>query len=104
MFRVITSASGIIDDSSESLFTYKNGEIWATYYSPSFIPVYNASFKDADLEAKAREVCGNDIFCLFDIAATGKVELGMSTLQGSQDFERIVELSAQGMVIAICND
>ena len=90
--------SGIIDDPAESLFTYQDGQSWATYYSPSFIPVYDASFKDADLEAKAREVCDNDTFCLFDIAATGKVELGMSTHQGSQEFERIVELSAPGSV------
>ena len=61
--------------------------------------MYDASFKDDGLEAKAMEVCDNDTFCLFDIAATGKVALGRSTLQASQEFERIVELSAPGMAL-----
>ena len=33
---------------------------------------------------------------LFDIAATGRVEIGMTTLKGSEDFEELVELSAPG--------
>ena len=59
--------------------------------------VSRAAFKNTNLKAKARKVCGNDTFCVFDIAATSKVEVGMSTLQGSQEFERIVELFAPGM-------
>ena len=53
-------------------------------------------FASPELEAEARDVCQNDTFCLYDIAATGRVELGMTTLRGNQEFEEIAELSAAG--------
>ena len=33
------------------------------------------------------------MFCKFDIAATGRVEIGETTYQGGQDFEQLVNLS-----------
>ena len=50
-------------------------------------------FQDADLEAEANMLCGEDEFCLFDIAATGRTELGLSTLRTSQEIVQLETLS-----------
>ena len=103
MFRCFftppSHTAGIIDSPANSLFTYQPGESWATYYDPYFVPTYLAEFFDPDLAAQANELCGNDPFCLFDIAATGRVDIGLSTLQGSQEFEEIEEISLPGSYI-----
>ena len=83
---------GIINSSENSLFTYSFNETWRTYYNPSFTPVYEPVFTNITLEEKANEICGNDEFCKFDIAATGRIEIGEATHMGSQDFERLVNL------------
>ena len=90
---LIFTVVGIIDDPSDSLFTYKFGQDWSTFYFPDFIPVYEPSFVDPVLEDKANKICGDDLFCKFDIAATGRVEIGEATYQGGQDFEQLVNLS-----------
>ena len=41
-------------------------------------------------------ICGNDSFCLFDIAATGNMDIGLSTLDGSLNYETIVEMADPG--------
>ena len=58
--------------------------------------MFETVFSDPALEAQAMELCNGDEFCLFDIASTGRVDIGLSTLDGSQNFDMIVELSAQG--------
>ena len=88
--------TGIIDNETDSLFSYNNGESWATFYRPDYQPLFSLVFASPELEAEAREVCQNDTFCLYDIAATGRVELGMTTLRRNQEFEEIAELSAAG--------
>ena len=75
------------------MFTYSFTETWRTYYDPSFTPVYEPVFNDATLEEKANEICGNDEFCKFDIAATGRIEIGEATYNGGQDLERLVNMS-----------
>ena len=87
------SFPGIIDTFSESLLSYPPGESWATYYFPTFQPVFQPVFQDADLETEANRLCGDDVFCLFDIAATGNTDLGLSTLRTSQEIEKLEELS-----------
>ena len=84
---------GIISDPSESLFFYDFPKRWSTYYDPSFTPVYEPVFTDASLEEKANEICGNDDFCKFDIAATGRTEIGEATLNGGRIFDVILNLS-----------
>ena len=84
---------GIIDNPSDSIFFYEFLNSWSTYYDPSFTPVYEPVFNDATLEEKANEICGNDEFCKFDIAATGSTEVGEATYKGGKMFEEIVNLS-----------
>ena len=45
-------------------------------------------FDDPALEAQARTVCGDDKACLFDVAATGNLEIGRSTLNTVRESER----------------
>ena len=84
---------GIINSSENSLFTYSFNETWRTYYNPSFTPIYEPVFTNTTLEEKANEICGNDEFCKFDIAATGRTEVGEATYNSGQDFERLVNMS-----------
>ena len=87
---------GIIDSPDDSLFSYRPGESWATYFDPFFVPFFEPVFANTDLEARASEVCGDDTFCLFDIAATSRVEIGMSTLEGGQELDEIANFSVPG--------
>ena len=38
-------------------------------------------------------MCGDDKNCLFDVAATGRVDIGVATLEGSENFNEIVEMA-----------
>ena len=89
--------TGIIYYPSDSLFTYKAGESLFTFFDPGFTPAFETVFSDPVLETQAMELCNGDEFCLFDIAATGSIDIGLSTLDGSQNFETIMELSLPGM-------
>ena len=94
--------AGIIDDPDNSLFSYEEGKSWADYFDPDFTPAYQPTFTDPALEERAMEICGDDQFCVFDIAATEREEVGMSTMQGNLDLEMITELSQPGQCIRVC--
>ena len=95
--------AGIIDQ-EESLFTYQLRESWYTFYFPFFMPSFMPVFANESLEAEAREACNNDTFCLYDIATTGRMDIGLSTLDGSRDFDEIVQLSYPSMYVHMsCN-
>lgn len=84
---------GIIDDEADSLFTYAPGTRWSDFYDPNFSPMFQPVFDDPALAEEAKVTCGSDQFCLFDVAATKRLEVGMATMQGGEDFDRIVEMS-----------
>ena len=86
-------AAGILSTASESLFTYKPGESFSGFRDPSFTPRFQTTFTNSTLEAQAMAICGDDPFCLFDIAATGRTEIGASTVEGSRGFDLIMNLS-----------
>ena len=91
--------AGIIDDPDNSLFSYEEDKSWADYFDPNFTPAYKPTFTDPALEEKAMEICGDDQFCVFDIAATEREEVGMSTMQGNLDLEMITQLSQPGLCV-----
>ena len=93
--------AGIIDDPDDSLFFYEEDKSWADYFDPNFTPAYKPTFTDPALEEKAMEICGDDQFCVFDIAATEREEVGMSTMQGNLDLEMITELSQPGLCVCM---
>ena len=85
---------GMLTDSSESLFAYNNpGESFENFMDMGFEPVFAPEFEDEELERRAGEICGDDQFCLFDIAATGTLDIGMATMSGVRDFDMIVDLA-----------
>lgn len=67
-----------------------------TFYDPDFVPLYEPRFTNSTIQTEALEACGGDTFCLFDIAATGRMEVGLSTLSASQELEDIIEVSQPG--------
>ncbi len=84
---------GIINDPAESLFTYKAGQDFELFYGPDFTPAFEATFSDSELESQASILCGEDRSCLYDIATTGRTDIGQSTLRATQDYEYQVTLS-----------
>ena len=84
--------AGIVNE-TESLFTYPLRESWFTYHDPDFVPSFTPVFSNSSFEAEAIEACNNDTFCLYDIATTGRMDIGLSTLDGSRNFDEIVQLS-----------
>lgn len=72
-----------------------------TFFEPQFPAVFEPSFDDPEAESRARSICNGDQFCLFDIAATGREDIGMSTQVGGQDLEEIIEISAPSKYSAV---
>lgn len=84
--------AGIISNASQSLFTY-DGDTFEAFFHPGFTPAFEPVFSDPALKFLAEEMCGGDVFCLFDIAATEDVDIGLETLMGGQEFDVIVNVS-----------
>lgn len=56
-------------------------------------------FNNSELEQNANEICGDNQFCLFDIATTGRTEIGLATRDNVLRVEEIFELSLEGRAI-----
>ena len=95
------SSLGIVDTPVDSLFTYQPGESWATFYDPFYVPTYQPMFANPELESQANDLCGDDIFCLFDVAATGSMDIGLSTLEGGREIKEIAQLQIPGLLVTI---
>ena len=95
---LISSSLGIIRNESESIFDYsiEEGTSWSTYFHPNFTPKFEIAFSTPEEKAMAEEVCKGDPFCLYDIAATSDVVVGMSTLNGSETLVEIINASHPG--------
>lgn len=52
---------------------------------------------NSSISLEAFDVCEGDLFCIFDIAATGNMAIGLTTLSGSQELEMINNLSTPGL-------
>ena len=78
-----------MDSARKSLFYYQPEDSWATFYDPYFHPFYQPTFNNPELETQAKDICGDDKFCLFDIATTGITEIGVATRESSKFLEQI---------------
>ena len=67
------------------MFTYGAGGSWDTFYNPQFVPALETNFTDSILEQKAFEICGSDKLCLFDVAATGDLNIGTATMESTEE-------------------
>ena len=85
--------TGIVDSPLDSLFTYRPGESWVTFYDPYFVPIYTPVFTSAALQQQANALCGDDTECLFDVAATGRVDIGEAAVESALSFKSQVRSS-----------
>lgn len=86
---MVSNLAGIIDSAAESLITNRGGAGFADFFDPSFIPLFEISFSDPELEQNATLLCGGDQQCLFDAAATGRLDVGLGTLSASMRLDTI---------------
>lgn len=75
--------TGIIDNAAESLITNRGGAGFADFFDPNFVPLFDTSFSDPELEQNATLLCSGDQQCLFDAAATGRLGVGLGTLNAT---------------------
>ena len=82
--------TGVVEK-NKTLFTYHVGESYDTFLDLSFTPAFldeTASlFSSSTLEQEARNICGENAECLFDIAVTGKASVGEATLKAFNDLQ-----------------
>ena len=90
-----------MDSPLDSLFTYQPGESWITFYDPYFVPVFEPVFSSPQLEQQANDLCGDDLECRFDVAATERVDIGEVSVDTGRQIEEILELQIPGNVHAI---
>ncbi len=84
----------MISNASESRFAYdKPGADFEAFQDDRFQPIFVPVFDDPVLEQKADEICGDDEFCRFDIAATKNEDIGLSTMVGIKAFDVVVALA-----------
>jgi hypothetical protein len=84
----------MLGNSSESLFAYNlPGDSFENFRDIDFEPVFAPVFDDPVLQETAESLCGDNEFCLFDIAATNMVDVGMATMMDVREFDTIVELA-----------
>ena len=78
-----------------------NGESdsWGDYYDPRYTPAFAATFTNPDLKALAEEQCKGDQFCLYDIAATRDPKVGITTFEGGENLDVIINGSKPGNYI-----
>ena len=76
---------------------YQPEKNWDTFYDPYFVPSFERTFNNPELESRAIEICGNDTSCLFDIAATGNIDVGISTHESTKTIEEIYTFLLPGL-------
>lgn len=90
---VIFSSVGIIADTANSLFTYDQSDSFTTYHHPNYVPAFEISFASSTLQSDAVANCLDNSPCLFDVAATGILQVGVATLKEMENINTINESS-----------
>ena len=78
---------------SNSLFSYPDGLSAADFSFPDHMPVFLDELDNSTL-SEAREICGQDLQCIYDYSQTGNRELAMITMETNQ--ENRMELTLSG--------
>ncbi|XP_078360273.1 sushi domain-containing protein 2-like isoform X2 [Oculina patagonica] len=90
-----------------SLFTYDEGTNHSTYFNVGYVPIFldrdDLKFDNATLGQQARDVCGDNKQCLFDIYTTGKVSIGEASKQAVETFIAVINETETGGCIPIEN-
>ena len=69
---------------SDSLFSYPDGLSAADFSFPDHMPVFLDELDSSTL-SEAREICGQDLQCIYDYSQTGNRELAMITMETNQE-------------------
>ena len=85
--NAMTSVADFLDflsgqiNQSQSLFTYAHNESVDTFANRDFEPMFadNITWHNDSLREKAEAECGDDHECLFDVASTNDLSVGMVT-------------------------
>ena len=77
----------------DSLFTYTPGQSAATFDDPSFTPVFDLSDLPFANMSGVAEICGDSLECLFDVGATGDIEVGLVDVEVQVTYNETVEIS-----------
>jgi len=79
---------------NNSLFTYDEGKSHSSYFDAGYVPIFldqnDMAFDNATLGQQARDVCGDNKQCLFDIHTTGKVSIGMASKKAVESFVAVI--------------
>ena len=83
---------------SDSLFTYEEGKDHSSYFDVVYLPIFldqvdfdNLTlFDNVTLREEARDVCGDNKQCLFDIYTTGKVSIGLASVRAVESFIAVI--------------
>ncbi len=86
--------AGIISDPTESLFTYDQSDSFYTYHHLEYAPLFQVIFINSSLQTLAESQCQGSQLCLFDIAATGDIEVGIATMNTENVIAYIMETSS----------
>ena len=88
MFTLVITHIGIIEDSSDSLFTYhRHGESWGVYYDPDYMPLF---------EVKMPDPSTRDELCMVDITAANMNNKLSISLDDSDSFDKITNITKRG--------
>ncbi|XP_073243989.1 sushi domain-containing protein 2-like [Porites lutea] len=83
-----------VTTAAESLFTYEQGKSHATYHHPNYQPIFADSqklvFSNKSLEKDAKDVCGDNFQCMFDIYTTKKVTIGKASKETVEQFVAVI--------------
>ena len=84
-------------NSSESLFAYNQqiDQSWETFYDPYFQPLFTVIENNQFIQS----ICGNNTFCYYDYSVTGNSDIALSTLNGSNLYDEVVQLSYPGRIL-----
>lgn len=91
---------------NSSLFTYDEGKSHSSYFDDGYVPIFldqdDVEFDNATLGQQARDVCGDNKQCLFDIHTTGKISIGMASKRAVESFVAFInETETAGKIIKI---
>ena len=91
-YSIMNIFIGFVNE-NETLFTYNQqiDQSWVSFYDPNFQPVFTVTANE-----NQRMFCRSNSFCLYDIAVTGSMEIATSTLESSNQYDKIVQLSYPG--------
>ena len=98
-------STGIVER-NKTLFTYHIGQSYDDLIDFNFEPVFldetNSLFSNLTLQQEARNICGEYQECLFDIALTGRTNIGEATLRSFTDLRERTNNSQNGKLFDLC--